>query len=174
MKSTQKYKHLVYISQHMTNHFQIISLNTFFFKVWIYIVVVELAHIQMPDSGWGSRCYLNLAKYFSQWFPVYLHDKEVPNIGAITEHTNTKRRLKNLLLHLDKCVATGRLNWHLHCYLVSRVTSNQRLSGPKAPSLTLLQQFLSTQPAFMSNIYMSYLGLCELHASKPVEKWHSC
>lgn len=30
------------------------------------------------------------------------------------------------------------------------------------------------QLAFMSNIYTTYLGLRELHASKPAEEWQSC
>lgn len=44
--------------------------------------------------------------------------------------------------------------------LVRRVTSNQQLPEPAEPSLTLPQQLLSTQLVFMSNITMSYLGLC--------------
>lgn len=142
---------------------------------------VYLVYKSSPLSlGWlMSRClflsgavilsYLNRAQLSHTDF-LYLQDKEVPNIGAITELTNMTRKIKALS---SECVAAG-LNRHLHSYPVRRVTSNQRLSGPTAPSFSLRRWPLSTQPVSMSNIYMTYLGLCKLRASEPVEKWHSC
>lgn len=60
---------------------------------WLYTVQVELAYIQMPASAGGSFSYLNLAKLSHSDF-LYLQDKEVPNIGAITELTNMKMEIK--------------------------------------------------------------------------------
>lgn len=131
-----------------------------------------------------SRClYLRAAVVFSliliwqNFFTVIsciCWIRKCPIYGWSLSSQSWRQRLKSPLLRMDEWVIAGGLNWHLRCYLVSSVTSNQPLSGPTAPSFTLLQQLLSTQLVFMSNVRWGDLGLCVLHASKPVEKWHSC
>lgn len=140
------------------------------------IVRVELAWIQTPLSeSCCSLSYLNLAKLSHTDFLFSLLDEEAPNIGAIAELTLIKMEIKAASpLHGQAC---GR--WKARASTCAAILLAQSLVISRSPGPQRLPS-LSFNSAFQHDLsscqtFRGVIWVCaKLHASKPVERWHSC